>query len=253
MAMSQPVVLDQTSIASFVASNVAVVLRVVDGEGTEFPKILREHFDQEYPGAFQFGTFNRTLVKVDAWWRKHFSNGTVVIPLLGKLGQEGYYLFVEGVPITYSSGRKGRKNALTSADIEDAGAALAYVVHQDAKVFANAMAERLERIGTVVADDFESFIRFANKAEVISRRAAQRPAREAPQAPIRSAPPDDFALFGVTSTASNEELRKAHRDTVQKYAPDKVMHMALEFQELATERMKAINAAWERIKNKRGL
>lgn len=64
-----------------------------------------------------------------------------------------------------------------------------------------------------------------------------------------------YEVLGVTSSASDEEVRSAHRKLVREYHPDKLQSKGLpeDFLEYAKEKMTAINAAWARIKKERGL
>lgn len=61
----------------------------------------------------------------------------------------------------------------------------------------------------------------------------------------------DYETIGVSSAASNEEILKAYRNIIKQYHPDRVAHMAPEFIELAEERVKEINRAFQSIKESR--
>jgi len=63
---------------------------------------------------------------------------------------------------------------------------------------------------------------------------------------------DPYEVLGVSRSASFEELQKAYRDLANKYHPDKVSHLAPEFQAMANEKLKEINAAWGKVKRERG-
>jgi DnaJ-class molecular chaperone len=54
----------------------------------------------------------------------------------------------------------------------------------------------------------------------------------------------------VGDDASEAEISAAYRRLAQMYHPDKVAGLAPEFQALADERMKEINAAYEVLKQK---
>ena len=62
--------------------------------------------------------------------------------------------------------------------------------------------------------------------------------------PARSA----YEVLEVRPGASEEEITSAYYRLVQMYHPDKVADMAPEFREVAEERMKEINAAYEEFK-----
>jgi DnaJ like chaperone protein len=63
---------------------------------------------------------------------------------------------------------------------------------------------------------------------------------------------DPYEVLGVGRNASFEEIRRAYRELASKYHPDKVSHLAKEFQEMANEKLKEINGAWERVRRERG-
>lgn len=54
-------------------------------------------------------------------------------------------------------------------------------------------------------------------------------------------------VLEIAPNASREEILAAYRLKVKMYHPDKVVGLAPEFQELAEERMKAINAAFQEL------
>ncbi len=55
-------------------------------------------------------------------------------------------------------------------------------------------------------------------------------------------------VLGVRPGASREEVSAAYRRLVQQYHPDKVAELGPELRELAEQRMKEINAAYETLK-----
>ena len=56
---------------------------------------------------------------------------------------------------------------------------------------------------------------------------------------------DPYKVLGVSPDASEDEIKKAYRDLARKYHPDKYRDSDLA--ELATEKMKEVNAAYEEI------
>ena len=61
---------------------------------------------------------------------------------------------------------------------------------------------------------------------------------------------DPYQVLGVSETASDEEVKRAYRDLARKYHPDNYHDNPLA--DLAQEKMKDINAAYEEITKRRG-
>lgn len=58
-------------------------------------------------------------------------------------------------------------------------------------------------------------------------------------------------VLGLSSNASPEEIKKAYRTLSMTYHPDKVDHLGDEFKQVAEEKMKEINAAYQLLKKQR--
>lgn len=56
---------------------------------------------------------------------------------------------------------------------------------------------------------------------------------------------DPYTVLGVDKHASREDIKKAYRQLVNKYHPDKVAHLGDEFQRLADKRFKEIQEAYQ--------
>ena len=56
---------------------------------------------------------------------------------------------------------------------------------------------------------------------------------------------DPYKILGVSPNASDEDIKKAYRELARKYHPDK--YRDSDISELANEKMKEVNAAYEEI------
>ena len=59
---------------------------------------------------------------------------------------------------------------------------------------------------------------------------------------------DPHETLGVERGASQEDIKRAYRELVNKYHPDKVAHLGEEFQKLAEMRFKEIQQAYQVLK-----
>jgi DnaJ like chaperone protein len=64
-----------------------------------------------------------------------------------------------------------------------------------------------------------------------------------------------YALLGVDAAAQDAEVRRAYRRLAKEYHPDVIASKGLstEFQDFAMEKMRAVNEAYDRIKEARGI
>jgi len=79
------------------------------------------------------------------------------------------------------------------------------------------------------------------------RYQQRRQAETGPQATERW-----YAVLGLDPGADFETVKKAYRRLSMQYHPDKVRHLGEEFQRVAEEKMKEINAAYDAIKKQNG-
>lgn len=73
--------------------------------------------------------------------------------------------------------------------------------------------------------------------------------------PVPPVPPvaDPYAILGIDSSASDDDLEQAYRRRISEYHPDRVANAAEEIRELAGQRAREINVAYEELKRQRGL
>lgn len=62
-----------------------------------------------------------------------------------------------------------------------------------------------------------------------------------------------YKILEIDTSADDSQVRKAFRHMANKYHPDKVAHLGAEFQDVAEEKFKAINEAYQQIRKDRGL
>ena len=68
-------------------------------------------------------------------------------------------------------------------------------------------------------------------------------------------PADAYAILGVDETCPDAELKRAYRRMMNRHHPDKLVAKGLpeEMMRVATEKTREIKAAWDRLKEVRGL
>ena len=62
-----------------------------------------------------------------------------------------------------------------------------------------------------------------------------------------------YTALEITPSATDEEVKKAYRRMAMKYHPDKVANAGEEIRQQATDKFRAINEAYEHIKQQRGI
>ena len=62
-----------------------------------------------------------------------------------------------------------------------------------------------------------------------------------------------YRILEIDRSASKQEVKKAYRKMANKYHPDKVSHLGKEMQDLAEEKFKAVNDAYQQIKKTQDL
>jgi len=61
-----------------------------------------------------------------------------------------------------------------------------------------------------------------------------------------------YKILGITSNATDEEVKLAYREMAKKYHPDLVSHLGKEVQHSAEKKFQQVNEAYETIKKERG-
>jgi len=63
----------------------------------------------------------------------------------------------------------------------------------------------------------------------------------------------DYKILGLDSSATDNEVKKNYRKMAAKYHPDKVAHLGEDLKNLAEEKFKSLNDAYQNIKKERGI
>ncbi|MDT8401195.1 MAG: TerB family tellurite resistance protein [Bacteroidales bacterium] len=68
-------------------------------------------------------------------------------------------------------------------------------------------------------------------------------------------PSDDayYKILEINPSATDEEVKKAYRSMARKYHPDMVSHLGEDFREVANEKFRKVNEAYEKIKKSRNM
>lgn len=79
------------------------------------------------------------------------------------------------------------------------------------------------------------------------KKAGMRQGQQ-PQTPGQNNnPKTPYEILGISPEATREQIHTAYRKLVNQYHPDKVAHLGREFQDLAEERFKEIQRAYQHI------
>lgn len=96
--------------------------------------------------------------------------------------------------------------------------------------------------------DFERLVAMVRAQQHFAGGAAGAP-------PARGSLSDAYAVLGVSRNASNDEVKRAYRRLMNQHHPDKLVAKGLpeEMMEIAKEKSQEIRAAYDRIREARGM
>lgn len=81
-----------------------------------------------------------------------------------------------------------------------------------------------------------------------TRQQARTDSQAGPSNSRSTSPKSAYETLEVSPDASQEEIRTAYRRLANQYHPDKVAHLGKEFQELANQRFKEIQEAYQQLR-----
>lgn len=86
-----------------------------------------------------------------------------------------------------------------------------------------------------------------------ARPSAHEWEQPAPPPPRRPSEVDPYAVLGVANDASDADIKRAYRKLMSQHHPDKLVDAPEEVRRRSEERSSEINAAWERVREQRGV
>lgn len=240
--------LDLLSFSLFVGSADFALLKVKTALGLTIPDVIIDYFEGEYPGRFVYGALEQSSVPLPVWWRKHFGK----IPQVLKKGVAvpGIYLFHLGKLEAYHPA-KSEADPTDGEFLFKAAASLLSDIYLGTKIAPKAINEQFAR-------GFEPTIKFIDG--VVQRLASLPPPSRNKDGPDKRIPadpppqgkPSPYERLGISPGVTNDEVKKAYREQIARNHPDKVDHMSEDFQQLAAEKTRHLNEAFEEIKRQRG-
>ena len=63
----------------------------------------------------------------------------------------------------------------------------------------------------------------------------------------------DYSILEINPNSTDDEVKKAYRKMAIKYHPDKVSHLGNELKNIAEEKFKSVNDAYQNIKKERSI
>lgn len=245
-------------VAAMVWFGQIVVLRVAPSGVQTFNETLRQKMHEFRPGSVQFGIADISDLNpadpdhtkaVRAWRHQIGWDDLVEAPF-------GYYCFRRGELVAYHPGlpEDDDPNAQTAKGVVSLVGLFGALVTKGATrdSWLNATYAALEsEPGRKVAEFFQGAIRSVESAEATRKAEEEAAKRRAAQTKVET---DQLAgayrLLGVNATASDEDIKRAHRSAAVRIHPD----MGPESEkEKRTLLMQQLNVAYELIKRKRGI
>ncbi|GEM_PF-1903900 len=96
--------------------------------------------------------------------------------------------------------------------------------------------------------DFEEELKREYERERQRSDRSRQDRREATGTGTKRTAQDYYAVLGLTPGATMKEVSRAYRDMISKYHPDKTTNLGKELQELAAQKSREINEAYQWIK-----
>ena len=62
-----------------------------------------------------------------------------------------------------------------------------------------------------------------------------------------------YSVLGISSSSSNQEIKRAYRKMANKYHPDKIAHLGDDFKDIAQDKFKSVSEAYHKIKKEKNI
>jgi hypothetical protein len=183
--------------------------------GRPFPPALIEHFDAKYPRLFTFAVMARPSVKSATWWDQHFRSAAG--PVRNGVA-DGTWLFESGVIVGYHKGM---------SSVADAERFVGY--------FDEIVTRRMHGSG------------FGDEPKASESSSRSPPPPDPPPRPRPVDAYDPFGVLGLSSTATDDEVKVAWKEHMKLNHPDRVSHMSPALQKFALAQTIEIQKAYDAI------
>jgi hypothetical protein len=218
-----------------------VIVRIGTGSSPgSFLQGIIDHFGADLGDGVAFGAFDTSTLLYAPWLMKFVGTLWASAP---SSAPDGYYLFVDGSARAFHPG---------TVDVDPNAALSALGV----AALVSLVFESTQPLGAAA-----KMLNDTHAKGVIAffEQTLTRP--PSPKAPfdwsklvqgVKPKAEDPYATLGVTSSATREEVRKAHKEKSASVHPDKVATLAPELQKFANDLFVRVQAAYAAINVTRG-
>lgn len=201
-----------------------------NGSSVPRPRAVLEGVDQAFPRQVSAGWLARDAVPDDGWWARHWR--TDLGPYQrGAVPPAGVYLFHMGYVVGHSPATASSGGLTEWLRVRE------YLL------------ERM-RLKDSQGGDGTEWTWQSKPGDSPGGRRTREPEPDKTRV-VRA--DDPYALLEVAASADDADVKKAFRTAIKLNHPDRVAHLSKAIQAFAHERTQLILAAWDRIKEERGI